>query len=164
MNPPIRDARHRDGLWRALRDGVVDVIGSDHAPHSLEEKAKPYPQSPSGMPGVQTLLPLLLDHHHAGRLSLQRLVELTSAAAARIFGIKAKGALAEGFDADIAIVDLKRRQVIEQKWIASKCGWSPFVGMAVTGWPVMTVLRGQIIMRDGEVIGAARGRPLDFAL
>jgi dihydroorotase len=163
MNPPIRDARHRDGLWRALRDGVVDVIGSDHAPHSIAEKAKPYPQSPSGMPGVQTLLPLLLDHHHAGRLSLQRLVELTSVNAARIFGIKAKGALAEGFDADIAIVDLKRRQVIEQKWIASKCGWSPFVGMAVTGWPVMTVLRGQIIMRDGEVTGAARGRALDFA-
>jgi dihydroorotase len=164
MNPPIRDARHRDGLWRGLRDGVVDVIGSDHAPHSSEEKAKLYPQSPGGMPGVQTLLPLMLDHHAAGRLSLQRVVELTSASPARIFGIKAKGALAEGFDADIAVVDLGRRQVIEQKWIASKCGWSPFVGMTVTGWPVMTMLRGQIIMRHGELTAGPSGQVLDFAL
>lgn len=163
MNPPIRDARHREGLWRGITDGVVVVIGSDHAPHSAEEKAKAYPASPAGMPGVQTLLPLMLDHCNAGRLSLERLVDLTSAGAAKLWGIQGKGALAEGFDGDIVLVDLKRRQVIEQRWLASKCGWSPFAGMTVTGWPVMTILRGQIIVRDGEVTADPSGQPLRFA-
>ena len=112
MNPPIREAAQRKALWAALRDGVVDVIGSDHAPHTREEKAKAYPGSPSGMPGVQTLLPLLLDHMAQGHLTLERLVDLTSAGAARIFGIAGKGRLAVGYDADMTLVDLKRRQEI----------------------------------------------------
>jgi dihydroorotase len=162
MNPPIREARHRDALWRAVADGVVDVIGSDHAPHSREEKARPYPQSPSGMPGVQTLLPLLLDHLHQGRLTLARLVDLTSAGAQRAFGIAGKGRLAVGYDADYTLVDLNRRQRIDEGWLASKCGWSPFAGMTVTGWPVMTVIRGRVAMRDGALQGNAAGRPLRF--
>jgi dihydroorotase len=164
MNPPIRDARHREALWRAVSEGVVDVIGSDHAPHTRAEKLQPYPASPSGMPGVQTLLPLMLDHMHRGRLNLARLVELTSATAARLFGIKGKGRISAGFDADLVLVDLKRRQRIETAWLASKCGWSPFAGEFVTGWPVMTVLRGNIAAREGELSKEAKGRPLQFNL
>ncbi len=123
MNPPVRDARHREALWQAVRDGVVDCIGSDHAPHTKEEKAKPYPQSPSGMPGVQTLLPIMLDHMNAGRLTLQRVVDLTSAGPARIYNIAAKGRIALGYDADLAIVDLKEKREITNDWIRTKCGW-----------------------------------------
>lgn len=162
MNPPIRDARHREALWRAVSDGVVDVIGSDHAPHTRDEKAKPYPDSPSGMPGVQTLLPLLLDHMNAGRLSLARLIDLTSAGAQRIYGIAGKGRIAVGHDADFSIVDVKRRQRIETAWLASKCGWSPFEGLTVTGWPVITVVRGHMVARDGALVGEAIGRPVRF--
>ena len=162
MNPPIRDARHRAGLWRGVAAGIVDVIGSDHAPHTLEEKQRPYPQSPSGMPGVQTLLPLLLDHMNAGRLSLMRLMDLTSAGAARIFGLAGKGRLAVGYDGDLTLVDLKRRQTISADWLASKCGWSPFEGQEVTGWPVGTIVRGHAIMRDGELLGAPLGQPIRF--
>lgn len=162
MNPPIRDARHRDALWAAIRDGLVDVVGSDHAPHTREEKSKPYPDSPSGMPGVQTLVPVLLAHVHVGRLSLARFVDLTSAGPARIYNIAGKGRIARGYDADFTIVDLKAERVIENAWMASKCGWTPFNGMPVTGWPVMTVIRGQVVMRDGAVVGQPAGKPVRF--
>ncbi|MGB1548671.1 MAG: dihydroorotase, partial [Alphaproteobacteria bacterium] len=162
MNPPIRDDRHRKALWQALADGVVDVIGSDHAPHSLEEKAKPYPQSPSGMPGVQTLVPVLLNHLHEGRLSLERFVELTSQRAAALYRILGKGAVATGFDADFTVVDLTAKRRITNDWIASKVGWTPFDGMEVTGWPKMTILRGRPVMREDEVLGTAGGRLVRF--
>jgi dihydroorotase len=162
MNPPIRDAGHRAALWRAIDDGTVDVIGSDHAPHTREEKAQDYPNTPSGMPGVQTLLPLMMDHMAAGRLSLARLVDLTSAAPARIYGMLGKGAIAEGFDADLSIVDLKAKKRITNQWIASRCGWTPFDGMQVTGWPEMTVIRGKVVMRDGALLGDPTGMPLRF--
>jgi dihydroorotase len=162
MNPPIRDARHRDALWQAVRDGTVDVIGSDHAPHTREEKSKPYPESPSGMPGVQTLLPLLLDHHTAGRLSLQRLVDLTSAGAQRLFNLSRKGRIAMGYDADLTIVDLGARREITEKWMATKSGWTPYAGMTVSGWPKATVIRGRIVMRDDELVGPPAGAPLRF--
>jgi len=162
MNPPIREARHREALWRAIADGVVDVIGSDHAPHTREEKAKPYPSSPSGMPGVQTLLPLLLDHMNAGRLSLARLIDLTSAGPARIYGIARKGRIAVGFDADFSIVDLKARREIAADWLAAKCGWSPFEGQHVTGWPMATVVRGRVVMREAELQGDPVGAPVEF--
>ncbi|MGE0717938.1 MAG: dihydroorotase [Alphaproteobacteria bacterium] len=163
MNPPIRDARHREGLWRAIADGVVDVIGSDHAPHTRAEKDKPYPESPSGMPGVQTLLPLLLDHVAAGRLTLQRLVDLTSAGPQRIYDIAGKGRIALGYDGDLTIVDLKARRRIENSWIASRSGWTPFDGMQVTGWPVATVVRGHVVMRDDTLLGEPVGAPVRFA-
>ena len=162
MNPPVRDVAHRDGIWRALRQGVVDVLGSDHAPHTLEEKAKPYPESPSGMPGVQTLVPIMLDHVHAGRLTLLRLVDLTSAGPARLFGMAGKGRVAVGYDADLTIVDLKRRQTIRNEWIASRCGWTPYDGRAVTGWPVGTFLRGAKVMWEGELVRPATGAPVRF--
>ena len=162
MNPPIREARHREALWRAVAQGVVDVVGSDHAPHSRAEKAGDYPATPAGMPGVQTLLPLLLDHLNAGRLSLERLVDLTSAGPQRIYGIAGKGRIAVGYDADLSLVDLKAEREITGAWLASKCGWSPFEGMTVTGWPMATVLRGRAVMRDGELQGAPRGAPVRF--
>ena len=162
MNPPIREERHRSALWKALNDGLTDVIGSDHAPHTLEEKARDYPATPSGMPGVQTLLPLLLDHMAAGRLSLQRLVDLTSAGAQRIYNIAGKGRIALGYDADITVVDLKAKRTIEKSWLASKCGWSPFEGMSITGCPVGTIIRGQEVMRDGELLARPSGKPVRF--
>ncbi|MCW5771608.1 MAG: dihydroorotase [Rhodospirillaceae bacterium] len=162
MNPPIRDAGHREGLWRALAAGIVDVIGSDHAPHTRDEKGRAYPASPSGMPGVQTLVPIMLDHVAAGRLSLERFVDLTSAGPQRLFNLAAKGRVVLGYDADLTIVDLAAKRRIENAWIASKCGWTPFDGMTVTGWPMATVVRGNIVMREGELAPAARGRPIRF--
>jgi dihydroorotase len=162
MNPPVRDASHRTALWRALANGLTDVLGSDHAPHTLEEKSKPYPQSPSGMAGVQTLVPVMLDHVARGRLTLERFVDLTSHGPGRIFGIAGKGRIAEGYDADFTIVDLKRTETISNAWIASRCGWTPYDGMKVNGWPVGTILRGQRVMWEGEITGTAQGRPIAF--
>ena len=162
MNPPVRDATHRERIWRALQQGVVDILGSDHAPHTLEEKAKPYPESPSGMPGVQTLVPIMLDHVHAGRLTLQRLVDLTSAGPARLFGMAGKGRVAAGYDADLTVVDLKRRKTIRNDWIASRCGWTPYDGREVTGWPVGTFVRGAKVMWEGELVTPATGAPMRF--
>jgi dihydroorotase len=162
MNPPIRSGAHRDGLWDWLRQGVPDVIGSDHAPHTREEKAQEYPASPSGMPGVQTLLPLMLNHVAEGRLTLQRLIDMTSAGPQRIFGIVGKGRIAIGYDADFSVVDLKARWTVEESWLASRCGWSPFTGMVLTGQPVGTIVRGSRVMWDGGLANAATGRPVRF--
>lgn len=162
MNPPIRDAGHVAGLWRAITHGVADVLGSDHAPHTLEEKARPYPASPSGMPGVQTLVPVMLNHVAEGRMTLERFVDLTSHGAQRVFGIAGKGRMAEGYDADLTIVDLKARRTLRHADMATRCGWTPFDGMEVTGWPVMTIVRGRTVMRDDELIGPAAGRPVRF--
>jgi dihydroorotase len=162
MNPPIRESRHREALWKAVNEGLVDVIGSDHAPHSRAEKDKPYPDSPSGMPGVQTLVTLMLDHVAKGRMSLQRFVDLTSAGAARLFAIAGKGRIARGFDADFTIVDLNARMKIENSWIASKCGWTPFDGMETTGWAMATIIRGQIVMRDRALVTPSKGQAIRF--
>jgi dihydroorotase len=162
MNPPIRAPHHRDGVWRGLEQGVADVLGSDHAPHTLEEKAKPYPASPSGMTGVQTLVPVMLDHVNAGRLSLARFVDLTSAGPLRIFGIAGKGRIAVGYDADLTIVDLKRRETISDNWIASRSKWTPYDGKTVTGWPVGTIIRGWRVMWENELVTPSGGEPLRF--
>lgn len=162
MNPPLRDEAHRQGIWWGLERGVVDVLGSDHAPHTLEEKSKPYPASPSGMPGVQTLVPVMLDHVNAGRLSLERFVDLTSHGPNRIFGIARKGRIAVGYDADFTVVDLAARRTITNDWIVSKCGWTPFDGRQVTGWPVGTIIRGRRVMWDDEIVGPAGGEALRF--
>ena len=163
MNPPIRDARHYEASWQAVRDGTVDTIGSDHAPHSLAAKAKPWPDCPAGLPGVQTLLPLMLDHVNAGRLSLGRMVDLMAAGPARVYDLVGKGRIAAGNDADFTLVDLRARRRIENKWIASPIAWTPFDGMMVTGWPVAAIVRGEAVMRDDEIIGAPRGRLAHFA-
>ncbi|MDO8877322.1 MAG: dihydroorotase [Pseudolabrys sp.] len=162
LNPPIRDAGHRAGLWNGIARGVIDNIGSDHSPHTLEEKSLAYPKTHSGMTGVQTLVPLMLDHVNAGQLTLQRFVDLTSAGPARVFGIAAKGRIAAGYDADVTVVDMKRRETITNGWIASRAGWSPYDGISVTGWPVGTVIRGRKVMWDGAVVTAAQGECVRF--
>jgi dihydroorotase len=163
MNPPVRDGFHREALWAAVRAGTVDVLGSDHAPHTLEEKLESYPSSPSGMPGVQTLVPVMLDHIAAGRLSIERFVELTSEAPARIFGIASKGRMATGYDADFTIVDLKAKRRITNAWIESRCRWTPYDGLEVKGWPIGTILRGNIVMWEGRITSPPHGRPMHFA-
>ncbi len=163
MNPPVRGPEHRDGLWRGLAQGVIDVLGSDHAPHTLAEKARPYPESPSGMTGVQTLVPIMLDHVASGRLTLQRFVDLTSAGPARVFGVIGKGRIAAGYDADFTVVDLKRRETIRDSWIASRCGWTPYDGREVLGWPIGTIVRGQRVMWEGEIVTPAQGEAVRFA-
>lgn len=162
LNPPIRDAAHQAGLWNGIAQGVIDTVGSDHSPHTREEKSHPYPKTHSGMTGVQTLVPLMLDHVNAGRLSLQRFVDLTSAGPARIFGIAAKGRIAAGYDADLTVVDLKRRETIADDWIASRAGWTPYDGIAVTGWPIGTFVRGRKVMWDGELTAPSFGERVRF--
>ena len=162
MNPPVRGSEHRDGIWRGVSQGIIDVLGSDHAPHTLAEKAKPYPESPSGMTGVQTLVPTMLDHVAAGRLTLLRFVDLTSAGPARLFGIVGKGRLAVGYDADFTVVDLKRVETIKDSWIASRSGWTPYDGKTVKGWPVGTFVRGRRVTWEGELTTPSTGAAVRF--
>ncbi len=162
MNPPVRSASHRDGIWWGVTQGIADILGSDHAPHTLEEKARPYPDSPSGMTGVQTLVPIMLDHVAAGRMSLERLVDMTSAGPARLFGITGKGRIAAGYDADLTVVDLSRRETIRNEWIASKSQWTPYDGRTVTGWPVGTVVRGTRVMWEGDLTAPGTGEAVRF--
>ncbi|MDX2237333.1 MAG: dihydroorotase [Hyphomonadaceae bacterium] len=163
MNPPIRYAADRAALWDlGIAQGVVDVLGTDHAPHTREEKAQPYPKSPSGMPGVQTFVPVMLTHVAAGRLTLQRFIDLTSAGPARIFGIAGKGRIALGYDADFTLVDLAAQRTIRAADQATRVGWTPFDGFDATGWPMGTIMRGIVVMRDGALVAPGRGEPLRF--
>ncbi|HZH50482.1 MAG TPA: dihydroorotase [Microvirga sp.] len=162
MNPPVRDERHRHGIWQGVDEGIADVLGSDHAPHTREEKDKTYPNTPSGMTGVQTLVPIMLDHVNSMRLTLERFVDLTSAGPKRLFGIARKGRIAVGYDADFTVVDLKRVETITDGWIASKCGWTPYDGRQVTGWPIGTVVRGNVVMWDGALETPSVGEAVRF--
>jgi dihydroorotase len=162
MNPPIRDERHVRAAWHAVNNGTVDTIGSDHAPHSRAAKEKPWPDCAAGLTGVQTLLPMMLDQVNQGKLPLTRLVDLMSAGPARIYNARAKGRIAAGYDADFTLVDLKRTQKIQNSWIASQSGWTPFDGHTVTGWPAATLIRGHLAMREDEVLGTPTGTPVHF--
>lgn len=162
MNPPVRDKAHRDGIWAGVRNGVADVLGSDHAPHTREEKDHPYPQSHSGMTGVQTLVPIMLDHINAGRMSLERFVDMSSHGPNRLFGIANKGRIAVGYDADLTVVDLQRRETITNNWVKSRAGWTPYDGVTVTGWPVGTIVRGNKVMWQGELVTPSVGQPMRF--
>ena len=162
MNPPLRTKEHYDRLWVAIKNNIVDVLGSDHAPHLKENKDKEYPNSPSGMPGVQTILPVMLDHVNNGKLTLQQLINLMCENPCKIFGIKNKGYLKEGYDADLTITDMNKEVVIKNEMIASKCGWTPFNNHKVKGFPVATVVNGHLVMSDGKVIVESKGKPLKF--
>ena len=162
VNPPIREARHRAGLWAGVAQGVVDVVGSDHAPHTREEKERRYPDSPGGMPGVQTMLPLMLNHVAEGRLTLERLVDLLCYGPQRVYNIRGKGRVAVGYDADFTLVDLEARRAVRAADQHAKCGWTAFDGMETTGWPVATVVRGRVVMRDGELAAEPHGAPVRF--
>ena len=162
MNPPIRDKSHYDRLWYAVRNNYNDTIGSDHAPHLKTNKEKKYPNSPSGMPGVQTLLPVMLNHVNNKRLTLEQLMTLICENPVKIFGIQNKGFLKENYDADITIVDLNKSIKIKNEYIQSKCGWSPFHGESFKGYPVATIVNGKIKMKYGKILGDPEGQPLIF--
>ena len=162
MNPPLRTKEHYDRLWVAIKNNIVDVLGSDHAPHLKENKDKEYPNTPSGMPGVQTIFPIMLDHVNNGKLTLQQLINLMCENPCRIFGIKNKGYLKEGFDADLTITDMNKEVTIKNEMIASKCGWTPFNNHKVKGFPVGTIVNGHLVMSDGKVILESKGTPLKF--
>lgn len=162
MNPSLKDPEDNEALWAALRDGTIEVIATDHAPHTILEKAVPYPRSPSGMPGVQTMLPLMLHEAHRGRVTLQELVRWMCANPARIWGMKNKGQLVEGFDADVVLVDLEATRVIRHEDQLSKCGWTPWHGRSVTGWPTHTFVMGQLVMENGQVDDSVRGQEIQY--
>jgi dihydroorotase len=164
MNPPLRDAHHREILWWGVDNNVADIFGSDHAPHTLEEKSQTYPASPSGMPGVQTLVPVMLNHVNAGKLTLERFIDMASTKPAKLFKIKGKGEIVVGNDADFTAVDLKRTETIRDSWVGSKCGWTPYDGMKVTGWPVGTIIRGKRVMWEAEVVTPGQGQTVKFNL
>jgi len=163
MNPPVRDQRHRDALRQALADRVIDVIGSDHAPHTLEEKERPYPDSPSGIPGFQTILPLLLLAVKEGWLSMEQIPLLTSHGPARIYGIQNKGTVAPGFDGDLTIVDPNETGPLPIEWLHSRAGYSPYLGLPLAGWPKTTILRGRVVYDDHAPVGNPDGEPAVLA-
>ena len=162
MNPPIRTKDHHDKLWEAVKKSLVSTIGSDHAPHTKEEKNRKYPLSPSGKPGVQTLLPVMLDHVNNGKLKLEQLIKLVCENPCDLFGIKNKGYIKENYDADLTIVDMNKEVVIKDSWIESKCGWTPFNNYKVKGFPVATLVNGEIVMENSKIISPAKGKPLTF--
>ena len=162
MNPPIRDARHMAAAWAAMANGTIDVVGSDHAPHARANKEKPWPATAAGLTGVQTIVPLMLDHVSAGRLSLSRLADVMCAGPARVYGAVGKGRIAVGYDADFTLADMGASRVIEESWIASPCGWTPFAGTRCQGWPKGTVVRGKLVMMEDRVIGEASGELVRF--
>jgi len=162
MNPPIRDKSHQDRLWYGVRNNILDIIGSDHAPHLKKNKDKIYPETPSGMPGVQTLVPVMLNHVNDGKLTLQQFINFVCENPAKIFGINNKGYIKVGYDADFTIVDLDKEIEIKNKNIESKCKWSPFNGQIFKGTPVSTIINGEIKMKDGKILGDPSGKPILF--
>ncbi len=162
MNPPLRSKDHYDRLWIAIKNNIVDVLGSDHAPHLKINKEKEYPGSPSGMPGVQTIFPVMINHVNDGKLTIKQLINLMCENPCRIFGIKDKGFIKEGFDADLTIVDMKKEVIIKNEMIASKCGWTPFHNYKVTGFPVGTIVNGILVMSEGKILTESKGKPLKF--
>ncbi len=162
MNPPLRSPENNEVLWKALLDGVIDFIATDHAPHTLAEKAKGYPHSPSGMPGVETSLPLMLTQAMQGRCSLAQVVNWISTAPAKAYGIEQKGAIAIGYDADLVLVDLQNYRPVVREELLTKCGWSSFEGWNLTGWPVITIVGGQIVFERGQLHPDVRGKALTF--
>ena len=162
QNPPIREKHHQEALWNALNNNVVDIIASDHAPHTLEEKSAPYPKSPSGTPGVQTLVPIMLNHVNNCKLSLSKLVSLWSYGPERIHKISGKGRIEESYDADFTIVDMNKEMIITNDQQRSKSKWTPYDGMKVKGWPTHTIVRGNVVMQDDDIISQPIGKIIKF--
>ena len=162
QNPPVRETHHQDALWEAVRNGTVDIIGSDHAPHTIKEKNGTYPATPSGTPAVQTMVPIMLNHVHEGRLTLERLVELWSYGPERIHKLSTKGRIAVGYDADFTVVDMKMKKTITNEQQCSISQWTPFDGMDVVGWPISTIIRGNIVMQNDELCSTPVGKPIAF--
>lgn len=162
MNPPIRRAEDNASLWAGLRDGAIDFIATDHSPHTLEEKRQPYPESPAGMPGVETSLPLMLTEMQAGRCTLAEIQKWMCYGPAEAYGIRHKGKILEGWDADLAIVDIEHTKAVRNEEMFTKVRWSPFNGRNLSGWPIYTVVGGQVAFELGKIREGVRGRPLTF--
>jgi dihydroorotase len=162
MNPPLRSPENNDILWKALLDGVIDFIATDHAPHTLEEKAKGYPNTPSGMPGVETSLPVMLTQAQQGKCTIAQVSNWMSTAVAKAYNIPNKGLIAPGYDADLVLVDVKNYRPVLREELLTKCGWSPFEGWNLTGWPVVTIVNGQVVYEKGKVNPNIRGKALVF--
>ncbi|MCE2696613.1 MAG: dihydroorotase [Anabaena sp. 49633_E8] len=162
MNPPLRSPHDNEVLWQALRDGIIDFIATDHAPHTLEEKAQTYPNTPSGMPGVETSLPLMLTAAMDGKCTVAQVVQWMSKAVAVAYGIPNKGEITRGYDADLVLVDLKNYHEVKREEVVSKCGWSSFEGWNLTGWPVTTIVGGEIVYDHGQLNTQVRGQALSF--
>ncbi len=161
MFPSLKTEKDRKELWNGIYNGFVDTIGTDHAPHTIEEKSVPVEQAPGGVPGLETMLPLLLDQVNKCNLTLTQIANLTAGNPAKIFGIRRKGAIGVGYDADLVIVDLKKTKRVKNGALFTKCGWSPFDGMSLKGWPIMTLVRGKIIF-DGENVIDNQGEEIRF--
>jgi dihydroorotase len=162
MNPSIKTAADNAGLWRALHDGRIQVIATDHAPHTLLEKDRPYPQSPSGLPAVENSLALLLDRVQRGECTLEQVVRWMCDAPARVWDLVDKGRIAEGYDADLVLVDLQKSATVRNAEQVTKSGWSPWDGVTLTGWPVRTWVLGQTVFRDGQIDDTVRGGEIHF--
>lgn len=181
MNPPIRSTHDNEVLWQALKDGVIDFIATDHAPHTLAEKGRANTihqteendssptvflepaKVPSGMPGVETSLPLMLTQAMQGRCTIAQVANWMSTAVAKGYGIANKGAIAPGYDADLVLVDLQNYHPVLREELQTKCGWSPFEGWSLTGWPVVTIVGGQVVFDRGKFNTAVRGQSLKFS-
>ncbi|MFL6714102.1 MAG: dihydroorotase, partial [Sulfurifustis sp.] len=162
MNPPIRTPADNDALWRGLHDGVIDFIATDHAPHTLDEKRAGYPRSPSGMPGVETSLPLMLTEMRAGRCTLAEIQKWMSRGPAEAYGMVNKGRLQLGYDADLTLVDIDRYRPVRNDEMLTRVRWSPFAGRELTGWPQYTIVNGVIVYERGRIRPNVRGRALQF--
>ena len=162
VDPALKSEGDRELLWQALLDGVIDFIATDHTPHTLEEKSQSYPHSPSGMPGVETALPLMLTQAKENRCTIAQVSNWMSAAVARAYQIQNKGLIEPGYDADLVLVDLTTYRPVLRQELKTKCGWSPFEGWTLTGWPVITIVGGQIVYNRGKIDTDARGQALQF--
>ncbi|MFO0939133.1 MAG: amidohydrolase family protein [Pirellulales bacterium] len=158
MNPSVKPAEHPPQLWQALLDGTIQVIATDHAPHTLDEKARPYPQSPSGLPAVENSLALMLNQVALGKCSLQQVVSWMCDAPARVWGLVGKGRIEAGYDADLVLIDTNLQRQVDNRKQFTKSGWSPWDGQTLTGWPVRTIIHGQTVFQDGKIVETVRGK------
>lgn len=162
MNPPLREKRHGEALWKGLKEGVIRCMATDHAPHTLEEKAQPYGKAPSGMPGVQTLLPLMLNQAAQGLCSVEDVVRWTSENTLACFGVQGKGRIEPGYDADLTLVDLKASREVKRDAMLTRSGWSPYEGMTLQGWPLYTLVGGHVVYREGVIDENVKGREINL--
>ena len=162
MNPPIRYTEDKEKLWSRLKDGTIDCIVTDHAPHTLEAKSVGFPKAPAGMPGVETSLPRMLTHAKDGKCSISDIVKWMCAGPAKVYRIKNKGSLIEGFDGDLTLVDLENHRIIQDSDTWTRVGWTPYDGMELTGWPMYTIVDGNVVhKRDSG--GSLRGSSVALA-
>ena len=160
MNPPVRDNRHRLALWQGLKDGVIDCIATDHAPHTLAEKSADYGQAPSGVPGVETSLPLMLNQVNQGHCALKDIVYWMCEQPAKLYQMKSKGKIEKGFDGDITIIDMEKTQKIENGKLQTKSNWSPFHGWTIKGWPIKTIVGGHLVFDNGVINDQFKGKEI----